>query len=271
MRLHVKRALAQFSPIFTSIVNASDNALVISEDLFAVEKLFAENTPLLRAVTDPSRSAGDKVSFVEKLLSDSINKASVQILCALAELRWTKDADLLEALETLGIEAIMLYAESEDKLHKVQSDLFAVIGTLKKNPSLRNTLTDLRTYSVKDRVNLVDKVFASEIDALSVLMLKRAVVHTKRAGLSVYIRGLAELVAGHANHLLAVVTVVAPMTEQQKVRLESILQKAYGKQVIINEVIDKELIGGIRIRIGQTMIDGSLLSSMEQARQRLAS
>ena len=138
MRLHVKRALAQFSPIFTSIVTASNDSLVISEDLFAVEKLLNENTPLLRAITDPSRNVEDKVSFIEKLFSDSIGKASIQIVSALMELRWTKENDLLEALETLGIEAIMLQAEREQKLHKVESDLFDVVASLKENTDLRN-------------------------------------------------------------------------------------------------------------------------------------
>lgn len=271
MRSYSKRALAQFSPVFTAIVTASDEKFVISQDLFDVEKIFSENSPLLRAITDPSRTEEDKTVLVDKLLANSIDKSSLEIIKKLIAMRWSKETDLLEALETLAIEALLLQADKEEKLHKIESDLFAVVNILKKDRQLRNTLTDVRTYDVKDRVSLMEKIFASQVDEFSLKLLKRAIIHTKRTGLSVYISHLAEVVAAHTNNLLATVTVATPLNAQQTTRLEEILHKAYGKQVIINELIDKELIGGIRIRIGQTLIDGSLLSSMEQARQSLAS
>ncbi len=271
MQLSSRRALTQFFPVFSSIVNASDKDLAISDDLFAVQKFLSENSPLLRALTNPSYNCDGKKALINKLFSSQLNKASVEIITSVIVMRWGTETDLLEALETLGIESLILQADKANKLSEVEKDLFTIVRILKDNKILRNTLTDIRTYSVEQRLSLVDKLFSNNLNEYSFKLLTRAVVHAKRTGLSVYILDLAEKVANHTDRLLVNVSVAQPMTNQQSSRLQEILAKAYGKQIIINELIDKELIGGIRIRIGETVIDGSVLSSIVQARQRLAS
>lgn len=51
----------------------------------------------------------------------------------------------------------------------------------------------------------------------------------KRTGLTIYILNLAETVATHTNNLLATVSVITPMTSDQKSRLEQILNRALWK------------------------------------------
>lgn len=64
------------------------------------------------------------------------------------------------------------------------------------------------------------------------------------------------------NTLLANIKTVIPMDESQKKRLISSLEKKYDKKVILKEEIDKSVIGGVYVRVGDDVIDGTLKSKL---------
>jgi F-type H+-transporting ATPase subunit delta len=59
------------------------------------------------------------------------------------------------------------------------------------------------------------------------------------------------------------------MTDQQRVRLAAALSVTYGHQVHLNVVIDPKVAGGMTVRIGDELIDGSLATRLATARRRL--
>ena len=62
----------------------------------------------------------------------------------------------------------------------------------------------------------------------------------------------------------AVVTTAKPMTEDQRARLEGIVTKAVGRDVEMSEEVDGDLIGGIQLRIGSTLVDASLKAKLDR-------
>ena len=61
-----------------------------------------------------------------------------------------------------------------------------------------------------------------------------------------------------------------PLTEAQRERLASVLARTYGHQVHLNIEVEPDLIGGIRVEIGDEVIDGTVISRLHEARRRLA-
>ncbi len=66
------------------------------------------------------------------------------------------------------------------------------------------------------------------------------------------------------------VTAAVPLSDQQKQRLGAALAKLYGRQVHLNLDVDPEVLGGIRVRVGDEVIDGTVASRLDEAARRLA-
>ncbi len=78
------------------------------------------------------------------------------------------------------------------------------------------------------------------------------------------------LAAKRREQLTAVVIAAVPLDETQRHRLAAALQGIYGKPVQLQLVIDEKVVGGIRVQIGDEVVDGTILSKLEGARRHFA-
>ena len=72
------------------------------------------------------------------------------------------------------------------------------------------------------------------------------------------------------NELLAVVHTARPLGTTEITRLTQALGKAYDATVHLHVVEDPDLIGGLRVEIGDDVIDGSVSAKLDNARRRIA-
>ena len=54
------------------------------------------------------------------------------------------------------------------------------------------------------------------------------------------------------------------MSADQRARLEQVLAKAVGSDVELETEVDEDLIGGIQLRIGSTLIDASVAAKLDR-------
>lgn len=62
----------------------------------------------------------------------------------------------------------------------------------------------------------------------------------------------------------ALVTSVYPLSEQEQATVASEFGQLVNKKIRIQNVVDKSLLGGIKVRIGDTLYDGSLSGKLER-------
>jgi F-type H+-transporting ATPase subunit delta len=70
---------------------------------------------------------------------------------------------------------------------------------------------------------------------------------------------------------VAEVRVAVALTDQQRGRLAATLAAAYGHQVHLNVALDPRVAGGMTVRVGDELIDGSVATRLTEARRKLAS
>ena len=80
-----------------------------------------------------------------------------------------------------------------------------------------------------------------------------------------------ELAAARKSSAVAEVRSAAALDESQKQRLAAALSGIRGRDVLVNVTVDPTVVGGIEVRIGDELIDGTLSNRIEQARRRLTS
>lgn len=71
-----------------------------------------------------------------------------------------------------------------------------------------------------------------------------------------------KLLLDRQGQIAAHVTTALPLSEEQKARVVSTFSKMVGKQVVLTEVVDRQLLGGIVVKIEDKVYDGSLRAKL---------
>jgi len=72
------------------------------------------------------------------------------------------------------------------------------------------------------------------------------------------------------GRLIATVSVVLPLSEAQEAELTERLSAKLGEPVVINQKIDPQLIGGVKISVNGKLFDGSVKAQLARLRTILA-
>jgi F-type H+-transporting ATPase subunit delta len=87
--------------------------------------------------------------------------------------------------------------------------------------------------------------------------------------LDVVAEELAELAAARRQRTVARVTTPVRLTPEQEDRLRDTLTRIYGRPMSLQVELDEALLGGLVVRVGGEVIDGSVAGRLEAARRSL--
>lgn len=160
-------------------------------------------------------------------------------------------------------EALFAVARAEGKLGDVEDELFRFSQTLAASDELRDALTD-PAIPASRRQQIVEDLLGGKALPTTVALVSMVVGTGRARELPAIIRKLVEMSAAEARKEVAEVRSAVPLTEDQRERLTKALNQATGKDVEVKVVIDPSVLGGIVAQVGDTVIDGSVRSRLEQ-------
>ena len=115
---------------------------------------------------------------------------------------------------------------------------------------------------------MLEKSFQFKDDAIKYFF--KLVVDNHRIRLLPFIAMVFEsLKAEYEKSQDVTLTTTMPLTEEQRTRIRKALEIRLQRQVTITEELDELLLGGLMIRAGDQLIDGSGLGRLQQLRQKL--
>lgn len=239
----------------------------LAEDLLSMSAVVHGSAVLRRSLADPTREARDRTGVVDRLFAGRVGDPAQRVAGVAVAQRWTDAADLTLALEELGVEALLAHAQDAGRLSRVEDELFRFQRIVLGDSSLQAALAD-RQAPVTSKTSLVAGLLSEKAAPETVRLSSHAVSsRTRRFGPTV--ESYLDIAARRQQQVTAVVTSAVPLTEQQLDRLVSILSEQYGRGVHANVVVDTAVIGGIRVEIGDEVIEGTISNRLDDARRRL--
>ncbi|TKC16932.1 F0F1 ATP synthase subunit delta [Robertmurraya kyonggiensis] len=122
----------------------------------------------------------------------------------------------------------------------------------KKKEILKNAFLQVNTYVLNTLMLLIDRHRVDEMAAVADEFIQLANED----------RGIAE----------AQVYTIRPLTDEEREALSSTFAKKVGKTSLrIKNIVDSNLLGGVKVRIGNRIFDGSLSGKLERLERTLLS
>lgn len=248
---------------------AGSETVALGEQLFAVLDAMDSSSSLRRSLADPSREAADKAGLVRGLLGEQFDERVVDTLVSLVTQRWTADADLAEAIEAMAVEAMLTDAERRDQLATVEDELFTITRSFIGAREARAALTE-PGVSPERRVGLLRAVLGDRGDAVTRALAERATLRPRGRRFVATLTWYGQIAATMRRRLIATVHSGTELEPAQVARLEALLAQAYGRAIQLNLVHDDTLLAGLRIQVGDEVVDATVLTRLAEARRRLA-
>ncbi|HET7475760.1 MAG TPA: F0F1 ATP synthase subunit delta [Dermatophilaceae bacterium] len=264
-----RAALAAGQDTLNGAMQAGAEREPLAEGLFAAAAALDSSAALRRALTDPSRDPAARRSLVGRLFRGKVSEAAQSVLEELATARWSHERDLGDAAEQLAVEAVAAAAEEHQRLDSVEDELFRFGRIVAGSPDLREALTD-RGRDAEDRAALAAQLLAGKVSPETGRLIRQLVRAPRGRRFDRALDRYLDIAAARRRQLTAIVTAAVPLDDRQRDRLAAALSSMYDRPVHVNVMLDPDVVGGIRVQIGDEVVDGTVLSRLDDARRRMA-
>lgn len=258
-------ALAELSQQATR-TSTLDDAATLGSQLFGVASIVRRDVALRRALTDSSVEGESRVGLARAVFEKALAQPAVDLVADAAGRRWIGGNDLPDALEQVAVAATVRSAGAKGK--QVGDELFAVRRMIEQDTSLRGSLADT-SRTVEDRSALLQGLVEGKVLPATEVLVGQA-VSRERGTVEAALEEFLQLAAAALSESVATVHTARELSADEQTRLTAALAKQYGQEIQLHVVVDPELIGGLRVEIGDDVIDGTVVSRLDDARRRLA-
>src|SRR5690554_1649219 len=239
--------------------------LATAEQLLAAGRIIGESAQLQSILTDPATEPARKADALKAVFGSSLSAPVYEILGTVVSKRWSVEADLLAGIEKLGLRAAADSAAGVD----IEGELFAFGKTVASSPELELAIGS-KLGDSDSKVALIERLMAGRVSPQTLVILRHLVRQPRGRRINALVRDAAAIIADQTGYAIATVTTASPIAADQLAGLQSGLSANYGRQLKVNQVVDPDLVGGVRVQIGDDVIDGSIASRLQELRLQLA-
>ncbi|GAA1972308.1 F0F1 ATP synthase subunit delta [Amycolatopsis minnesotensis] len=249
--------------------DAGTDPATVGEELLSVVDLLTGEIGFRRAVADPSSAPESRKNLVRALLESKLSAPSLKVLETAVSSRWSSPRELLDGIESLGRSALLTSAEKTGNLDTVEDELFRVARIVAGEPALERALSE-QTAPAEAKRALVRNLFSDKVDVVTEKLAEQAILRNRGRSVANGLDQLVQLAAQRRERAVAYVTTASELSGEQQAQLAEKLAAIYGKQISLRIEVDPKLGGGLIVRVGDEVMDGSAAGRIEALRRQLA-
>lgn len=165
--------------------------------------------------------------------------------------------------------ALYELALEEQMIDQILAEYEFVANSFDEFPEFLNIINSPKV-SVDDKKKIIDDTYGKQVSELLINFLK-LLIDKKRSDEMVGVYDdYKTFVKAHKGLVVAKVESVIPLEANEIKNLEAKLNQVTGKTVTVNNVINPDIMGGLVVKVGDKVIDGSIKRKLENLKHELA-
>ena len=164
--------------------------------------------------------------------------------------------------------ALFEIARAEGSLDEVEDELFRFARSYEGSEELRKALTDDQIPAAR-RQSIIEDLLGGKATPTTVQLISMIVAGGRSRDLPAIVDRLVQRAAQSKDAEVAEVRSAVALTSDQEDRLRAALANATGRNVNLKVIVDPSVLGGLVATVGDTVIDGTVRTHLDQLKSRL--
>lgn len=166
-------------------------------------------------------------------------------------------------------EALFQIGEEENLTDIMYQELSDVVNLIKVNQDFFSVLKS-PVISKKEKISLIDNIFENKIN-INIKNFLKILIEQDRISFILDISDSYKELLNEKNNILEGFVISAiPMKKEEIKELEEKLSKKYNKNVTLENKVDKSILGGVLVRLGNEEIDGTVKTRLDKMKEQLS-
>ena len=159
-------------------------------------------------------------------------------------------------------------AVKEEDVNKISVRLHNVRSILKSVPEL-NQLLITRRIQVQDKITMLKNILGNKISDIEMDVMSLLIENGHMNLFGEVVKRFDYLLDKDSDIIKVLITTSTKLSNDEVQRISSKIENNIQKEVEVKTETDESIIGGIKLRVGNTLIDGSIYSHLQKMRDTL--
>ena len=165
-------------------------------------------------------------------------------------------------------QALFKVAVKENDINQISDCLHNIRSILKSVPEL-NQLLITRRVKVQDKINMLKNILGDNISNIEMDLMVLLMENGHMMLFGEVVKRFDYLLEKESKVVKVQITSSSILSDDEVQRISSKIENNIQKEVEVKTETDESIIGGIKLRVGNTLIDGSIYSHLQKMRDTL--
>ncbi|KUK11103.1 MAG: ATP synthase subunit delta [Clostridia bacterium 41_269] len=167
-------------------------------------------------------------------------------------------------------QALFMSAVEKNILDQVEEDLRLVVDEVEKNKDFKRFI-DQQLIPPDEKIKVIEKIFEGKISDISMNFLKLVFRKRRERLLKEFLEEFVDLADSARGIEKVEITTAVELTSERREFVKNKISEIIGKKVKLVEKVDPKILGGIVVKIGDKVYDGSVLNKLNALKRHLKS